>query len=198
MTDADTLIAAVRRPAFNSATVWLEDDAAFTKFKDAVSSNPTLAMDVKTELGYYEQSSKQVSRVLNVVAYVIGGFMALGAMFGALNTMYSAISARRVEIATLRALGFGTGTVVVSVLVEALLLACAGALLGAAVAWLFFDNDLVSMASATNRGQLTFHLSVTPGLIATGIAFALVIGTLGGLFPAVRAARLPVAVALRG
>ena len=198
MTDADTLIAAVRRNAFNSATVWLEDAAAFSRFKDAVSSNPTLAMDVKTELGYYQERSKPIASILNIVAYVIGGFMALGAVFGALNTMYSAISARRVEIATLRALGFSTGAVVVSVLVEALLLASAGALLGAAVAWLFFDNDLVSMASATSRGQLTFQLTVTPGLIATGIAFALVIGTLGGLFPAVRAARLPVAVALRG
>jgi putative ABC transport system permease protein len=199
MTDANTLIAAMRRgQTFNSATVWLEDATAFTQFKDAVSSNPTLAVDVKAEPAYFEQTSRPVARVLNVVAYVIGGFMALGAVFGALNTMYSAISARRVEIATLRALGFGTGAVVVSVFVEALVLAGLGALLGAAVAWFFFDNDLVSMASATNRGQLTFALSVTPGLIATGIVFALAIGTLGGLFPALRVARQPVAVALRG
>jgi putative ABC transport system permease protein len=199
VTDANTLIAAMRRGQnFNSATVWLEDGAAFTKFKDAASADPTLAVDVKTEPAYFEQRSKPVARILNVVAYVIGGFMALGAVFGALNTMYSAISARRLEIATLRALGFGTGAVVVSVFVEALLLAVFGAALGAAVAWFFFDNNLVSMASATNRGQLTFALSVSPGLIATGIAFALVIGTLGGLFPAVRVARLPVAVALRG
>jgi len=199
MTDANTLIAAMRRgETFNSATVWLEDGAAFTKFKDAVSSNPTLAVDVKSEPAYFEQTSRPVARVLNVVAYVIGGFMALGAVFGALNTMYSAISARRVEIATLRALGFSTGAVIVSVFAEALLLAGVGALLGAAVAWFFFDNDLVSMASATNRGQLTFALSVSPGLIATGVAFALVIGTLGGLFPAIRVSRMPVAVALRG
>ena len=199
MTDANTLIAAMRRgETFNSATVWLEDGAAFTKFKDAVSSNPALAVDVKSEPAYFEQRSRPVARILDVVAYVIGGFMALGAVFGALNTMYSAISARRMEIATLRALGFGNGAVIVSVFVEALLLACLGAVLGAAVAWFFFDNDVVSMASATNRGQLTFALSVTPGLIATGVGLALVIGTLGGLFPAIRAARLPVAVALRG
>ena len=199
ITDADTLIAAMRRgDAFNSATVWLEDASALTRFKDAVSTNPTLSVDVKSEPEYFEQTSRPLARILNLVAYVIGGFMALGAMFGALNTMYSAISARGIEIATLRAIGFGTSAVVVSVFVEALLLATLGALLGAAVAWLFFDHDLVNMASTTNRGQLTFTLSVTPGLIAVGVAFALAIGTLGGLFPAFRAARLPVAVALRG
>jgi putative ABC transport system permease protein len=199
LADANTLIAALRRgQTFNSATVWLENPADFTKFKDAVSSDPTLSVDVKTEPDYFEQRSRPIARILNVVAYVIGGFMALGAVFGALNTMYSAISARRLEIATLRALGFSNGAVVVSVFVEALLLAALGAVLGAAVAWFFFDNNVVSMASATNRGQLTFALSVSPGLIATGVGFALVIGTLGGLFPAIRAARLPVAVALRG
>ena len=199
LTDANTLIASMRRgDTFNSATVWLENGAALTRFKDAASSNPALSVDVKSELAYYEEVSKPVARILNVVAYVIGGFMALGAVFGALNTMYSAISSRKVEIATLRALGFGGGAIVVSVLVEALLLAGLGALLGAGIAWFFFDNDLVSMASATNSGQLTFALRVTPGLIATGIAFALTIGMLGGLFPAIRAARQPVAVALRG
>lgn len=199
LTDANTLIAAMRRgDSFNSATVWLEDAGSFTTFKDAVSSNPALSVDVKTERDYFETAAKPLARILDVVAYVIGGFMALGAVFGALNTMYSAISARKVEIATLRALGFGAGPVVVSVFVEAILLALLGALLGAAVAWLFFDHNLVSLASATNSGQQTFTLAVTPGLIVTGIAFALAIGALGGLFPAVRAARQPVAAALRG
>jgi putative ABC transport system permease protein len=199
MADANTLIAAMRRgDAFNSTTVWLEDAAAYQKFKDALSTNPTLAVSVKTEQGYFADVSKPAARVLNIVAYVIGGFMALGAVFGALNTMYSAISARTVEIATLRAIGFGATPVVISVFVEALLLACAGALVGAAVAWIFFDGNMVSTASATTRSQFTFSLSVTPALIGIGVAFALVIGVIGGLFPAIRAARRPVAVALRG
>ncbi len=98
----------------------------------------------------------------------------------------------------MRAIGFGATPVVISVFVEALLLACAGALVGAAVAWIFFDGNMVSTASATTRSQFTFSLSVTPALIGIGVAFALVIGVIGGLFPAIRAARRPVAVALRG
>jgi len=198
-TDANTLIAAMRRgEVFNSATVWLEDGAAYAKLKDAISTNPTLSVDVKTEPAYFAESSRQVAELLEVIAYVIGGFMALGAMFGALNTMYSAISARGVEIATLRAIGFGAGPVVVSVFAEAMLLAVAGAVVGAAVAWLFFDGNLVSTASTNSRSQLTFALTVTPGLVAVGATFALAIGALGGLFPAIRAARRPVATALRG
>ncbi|MEJ1962084.1 MAG: ABC transporter permease [Gammaproteobacteria bacterium] len=198
-TDADTLIAAMRRgQSFSSTTVWLEDSAAYTRFKDAVTTNPTLSVDVKPEPEYFEATARPLTQILNIVAYVIGGFMALGAVFGALNTMYSAISARAVEIATLRAIGFGSGAVVVSVFVEAVLLASVGAVLGSAVAWLFFDGNLVSTASTNSRSQLTFALSVTPGLIAVGATFALAIGVLGGLFPAIRAARRPVAVALRG
>ena len=198
-TDANTLIAAMRRgETFNSATVWLEDSAAYAKLKDAISTNPTLSVDVKTEPAYFEESSRQVAELLKIIAYVIGGFMALGAVFGALNTMYSAISARGVEIATLRAIGFGAVPVVVSVFAEAMLLATTGAVVGAAVAWLFFDGNLVSTASSNSRSQLTFALSVTPGLVAVGATFALAIGALGGLFPAIRAARRPVATALRG
>jgi putative ABC transport system permease protein len=199
LADANTLLAAMRRGQnFNSTTVWLEDGAAFAKFKDAVSTNPTLSVDVKAEPAYFAETGKPLADILNIVAYVIGGFMALGAMFGALNTMYSAISARGVEIATLRAIGFGAGAVVVSVFVEALLLAGTGALLGAGIAWFFFDGTLANIASTTNRSQITFALSVSPALIAVGVTFALVIGVLGGLFPAIRAARRPVAVALRG
>jgi putative ABC transport system permease protein len=198
-TDADTLIAAMRRgEVFNSATVWLEDAAAYQKLKDSISTNPALSVDVKTEPAYFEESSRQIVELLKIVAYVIGGFMALGAMFGAMNTMYSAISARTLEIATLRAIGFGAGPVVVSVFSEVMILAAAGAVVGAGIAWLFFDGNLVSTASGNSRSQLTFALSVTPGLVAIGATFALAIGAFGGLFPAVRAARRPVATALRG
>jgi putative ABC transport system permease protein len=199
LTDANTLLAAMRRgEVFNSTTVWLADTSAYSTFKDSITSNPTLSVDVKTEPAYFEETSKPIGRLLNIIAYVIGGFMALGAVFGALNTMYSAISARAVEIATLRAIGFGATPVVISVFVEALLLAGTGAVLGAAVAWFFFDGNAVSTATGTSRSQLTFALSVTPGLIAVGVGFALAIGVLGGLFPAIRAARRPVAMALRG
>jgi putative ABC transport system permease protein len=199
LTDANTLIAAMRRGEFfNSATVWLEDDAAYAKFKDSVTTNPTLSVDVKREQAYFEQASKPIGRLLTIIAYVIGGFMALGAVFGALNTMYSAISARSVEMATLRAIGFGSGPVIVSVFVEALLLALTGAALGTAIAWLFFNGNAVSTTTGNSPSQLTFSLDVTPSLIAAGIGCALAIGILGGLFPALRAARRPVAIALRG
>ncbi len=121
--------------------------------------------------------------------------MALGALFAALNTMYSAVSARAVEIATLRALGFGAGGVVASVLVESLLLALIGACLGAGVAWLLFGGHTISMGGGTT--SLVFKMHVTPALLGVGIAWACVVGFLGGLFPAMRAARIPVARALR-
>jgi len=199
LTDANTLIAAMRRGEFfNSTTVWLENDAAFETFKNSVTTDPTLSVDVKREPAYFEELSKPVGRLLKVIAYVIGGFMALGAVFGALNTMYSAISARAVEIATLRAIGFGATPVVASVFAEALLLALTGSALGALVAWLFFNGSHVSTTTGTNQSQLTFTLNVTTELVAVGVACALLIGVLGGLFPALRAARRPVAMALRG
>jgi putative ABC transport system permease protein len=122
--------------------------------------------------------------------------MAIGALFGALNTMYSAVSARTQEIGTLRAIGFGSGAVVISVLIEALLLALIGALIGAGLAWLFFNGNVVSTLGGSFT-QVVFRLTVSPGLILLGIIWAFFIGLVGGLFPAVRAARLPVATALR-
>jgi putative ABC transport system permease protein len=199
LTDANTLIATMRRGEFfNSTTVWLENDGAFETFKNSVTTDPTLQVDVKREPEYFEELSRPVGRLLKIIAYVIGGFMALGAVFGALNTMYSAISARAVEIATLRAIGFGATPVVASVFAEALLLALIGSALGALVAWLFFNGSHVSTTTGTNPSQLTFTLNVTPALIASGVVCALIIGVLGGLFPALRAARRPVAMALRG
>ena len=198
LTDADTLIAAMRRGEwFSSATVWLENDRAFATFKDSVTTDPTLSVDVKREPAYFEEVSKPIGRLLTIIAYVIGGFMALGAVFGALNTMYSAISARSLEIATLRAIGFGSVPVVVSVFVEAVLLALTGALIGAGIAWFFFNGSDISTTTGNSPSQLTFALNVTPPLIAIGIGCALAIGVLGGLFPAIRAARRPVAMALR-
>jgi putative ABC transport system permease protein len=198
MADAETLIAADQRGGFQSVTVMLESPAAFQKFKDSLSANPALAVDVSREREYYQRQSETIGKVIYVIAYVVGGIMAIGAIFSALNTMYSAVSARLREIATLRAIGFGATAMVMSVLAEALLLAFIGGAIGAAIAWLFFNGHQVSTSGGGSAaGHLIFELSVSPALIATGIIWACSIGLIGGLFPAVRAARLPVATALR-
>jgi putative ABC transport system permease protein len=198
MADAETMIAADRRGGFQSMTVLLQSPAAFQTFKDSLSSNPALAVDINREREYYQGQSKTISRVIGVIAYVVGGIMAIGAVFSALNTMYSAVSARLLEIATLRAIGFGATAMVMSVLAEALVLSLIGGVLGALLAWLFFNGYTVSTSGGGPAvGHLVFELSVSPALVVTGIVWACTIGLIGGLFPAVRAARLPVATALR-
>lgn len=196
LVDVETLNSAERRGGAQSVNVMLESIGAFQAFRDSLTSNPALAVDVYRERDYYKQQSKVIGRVISVIAYVVGGIMAVGAIFGALNTMYSAVSARLQEIATLRALGFGSTAMVISVLAEALLLSCIGGAIGAVLAWLFFNGHVVS-TGGTAMGQLVFELSVSPQLVAIGIVWACAIGLVGGLFPAVRAARLPVATALR-
>ena len=194
--DADTMMSAIQRNAYQPVTVQLESAASFDGFKTALTTNPTLTVDVKRESDYFAEESKPISRVLSIVAYVVGGIMAVGALFGALNTMYTAVSARTREIATLRALGFGSAAVVVSVFVEALILSLLGALAGCLAAWVFFDGNVIN-TSAGGISQIVFALVLTPALMFLGIAWAAIIGLIGGLFPAVRAARLPVAQALR-
>jgi putative ABC transport system permease protein len=196
MADAETLITSDGRGSFQNVTVMLDSPASFQKFKDALTSNPALSLDVWKERDYYEQASKGISRVISFLAYIVGGIMAVGAVFGALNTMYSAVSERLREIATLRAMGFGAAAMVVSVLAEALLLAAIGGAIGAAIAWAFFNGNTVS-TGGTAMGQLIFDLTVSPRLMLVGIVWAAAIGLIGGLFPAIRAARLPVATALR-
>ncbi|MBX6420041.1 MAG: ABC transporter permease [Nevskia sp.] len=196
MGDVETVLSAFRRNLFQSVTVLLESPQTFERFKDALTTNPTLSVDVLREPAYYAEQSKQLDKLLNFLAYGVGGIMAIGAIFGALNTLYSAVAARSLEIATLRAIGFGALPVVVSVFVEALLLSLLGGVLGAALAWLFFNGHTVNTLGA-NFTQVVFHLTVSPGLLAWGIVWACTIGVIGGLFPAIRAARLPVAAALR-
>jgi putative ABC transport system permease protein len=197
LTDAETLINADGRASFQSVHAMLRSPAAYQELKDSASANPALALDVHREREYYQSQSRTIGRVISVVAYVVGGIMAIGAIFGALNTMYSAVSARLREIATLRAIGFGSTAMVLSVLAEALLLALIGGAVGALLAWLFFNGNTVSTSGGSVGGHLIFELNVSGALIATGIVWACAIGLLGGLFPAVRAARLPVATALR-
>jgi putative ABC transport system permease protein len=194
--DAETVLSAYRRNLFQDVVVELDSAASFDAFKDSLTTNPTLSVDVKRETEYYAEQSKGLSKLLFFLAYVVGGIMALGAVFGALNTMYSAVSARSMEIATLRAIGFGSFSVVASVFVEALILALIGGVIGSASAWLFFNGNTVNTLGG-NFTQVVFKLTVTPELVKSGIIWACFIGLLGGLFPAIRAARLPVAAALR-
>ncbi len=196
--DLETVLSAYNRTSLNSVTVKLADLSALETFRSALEKDPTLQVIVQREPAYYEQQSQTFARFLTIIAHAVGAIMAMGAIFAALNTMYSAVSTRTTEIATLRAIGFGPGAVVISVLVEALLLALVGALVGAALAWLFFNGNTVSTISGGGGvAQIAFKLRVGPELLATGIVWACVVGLIGGLLPAIRAARLPVATALR-
>jgi putative ABC transport system permease protein len=189
--DTDTVLSAFERNAYQNVEVELTSPAAFGRFKDAMTSNPQLQVDVKSQVQYTKDQLAQITTLLNFVGYFVGVIMAIGATFGAINTMYAAVDARTREIATLRAIGFGGGAVLVSVMVESLLLAVPGALLGAAAAWLLFNGHSANIAS------LSFPLAVTPALVVLGIVFSLIIGLIGGFLPSIRAARLPVAAALR-
>lgn len=196
MADIETALSAYRRNLFQSVTVMLESADTFKAYKDALTTDPTLSVDVKREPQYYAAQSKRLTELLNFLATWVGGIMALGAVFGTLNTMYSAVSSRQVEIATLRAIGFGATPVIVSVFVEALLLSLIGSLLGGLLAWLFFNGNVVNTLGS-NFSQVVFRLTVTPALLGSGVSLALVVGLFGGLFPAIRAARLPIVEALR-
>ena len=191
MGDPNTVLAAFDRNAFQSVAVQLQSPAAFRRFKDALTSNPQLQVEVKPMAQYVKDQLAQVTGLLNFVGYFVGVIMGVGAVFGAINTMYAAVDSRAREIATLRAIGFGGGAVLVSVMVESLLLALPGALLGAAAAWLLFNGHAANIAS------LSFPLAVTPALVVLGIVWSLFIGLIGGFLPSIRAARLPVATALR-
>ncbi|HEX7080806.1 MAG TPA: ABC transporter permease [Gammaproteobacteria bacterium] len=195
LTDVDTLLSAYQRTQVSSATALLTSPQAFDELKATITTDPTLDVQVLREPDYYRGQSQQVQAILAVVTNVVAAIMALGALFAALNSMYSAVSARTVEIATLRAIGFGSGGVVVSVLAEAMLLALVGALIGAAAAWLLFGGNTISMGNQV--ASLVFQVRVTPALLGLGILWACAVGFVGGLLPAIRAARLPVATALR-
>ena len=193
--DAATLLSAYQRTAVNSVTVRLESEAAFDSFKAALTTNPTLSVSVERETDFYRRQSQEANQIFGLVGIAVGVFMGLGAIFAALNTMYSAVSARTREIATLRAIGFGAGGVVASVLVEALLLSLIGAAIGAAISWLMFNGNSVTLGDSVS--SIVFKMQVGPALLGTGVLLACAVGFIGGLFPALRAARMPVATALR-
>jgi putative ABC transport system permease protein len=198
LADADTVLAAYQRGTYNSVIVRLARPDALQTLRTALQHDPTLAVQAFSESDYYAQQSRTFARFLGLIARVISVIMAVGAVFAALNTMYSAVSTRAVEIATLRAIGFGATGVVASVMLEALVLSVLGALVGAALAWSVFDGNTVSTIGGGNSlSQVVFHLHIGPALITLGIVWACVVGLIGGLAPAIRAARIPVAVALR-
>jgi len=195
--DADVVGPVYRRgSSTTSVTVRLTDRGAFEAFKAALASDPRLKVDAKTTRAYYSDQSARLSHLLRVLGITIGSIMAIGAVFGALNTMYAAVAARTREIATLRAVGFGSVPVVVSVLLETMLLAVLGGLIGAGLAWALFDHYTASTLGS-NFSQVVFSFEVSPPLLWLGLKWALAIGFLGGLFPALRAARMPVTAGLR-
>ena len=198
LADADTVLAAYQRTTYNSVIVKLDGPGALEKLRAALLHDPTLSVQVNLESAYYERQSETFARFLALIARVISTIMAIGAVFAALNTMYSAVSSRAVEIATLRAIGYGATGVVTSVIIEALLLSVLGALIGAALAWAVFDGNTVStIASNGGLAQVVFHLHISSALILLGVVWACVVGLIGGMAPAIRAARIPVATALR-
>ena len=196
--DVGVLQPAYRRGStFQAVYAKLESPDQFQKFKDALTANPQLDVKVVRESEFYADQSRVLTGLIEILGFVITVLMGAGAVFGALNTMYAAVAARTREIATLRALGFQSGPVVISVLVESLLLALLGGVVGAAVAYLAFNGFQTSTLNWATFSQLSFSFAVTPPLVMLGLGSALVMGLLGGLFPAIRAARLPVATALR-
>ena len=195
LADADTLMSAARRTGFNAATVVLAEPAAFTAFAQTLLRDPRLKVEVLPEAEYYGRRSEQAGALVEIVATTVAAIMAVGALLGALNVMYTTVGSRHVEIATMRAIGFGATPVVVSVLIEALAFAVVGAAIGATVAWSFFDGGAFTTGGLF--GQVAGHLRIGASQIAEGAAWAVVIGLLGGLFPAIHAARRSVSDALR-
>lgn len=195
--DLETLMSAAKSPVMGSVTAQLNSAQDFAAFKDALTTNPQLTVTAQREPQYYASRSQALNTLVTVLGYTVSVIMAIGAIFGALNTMYAAVSSRTVEIGTLRAIGFGSLPVVVSVMLEALILALAGGLLGAAAAYLMFNGHSVSTMNVQTFSQVAFDFRVTPDLLWKGILWACTIGAIGGLFPAIRAARLPIVDALR-
>ncbi len=194
--DNESVASAYRRSAFQSVTVRLVGPLSFDRFKAAITADPRSKVDVDTTRAYYNKQSERLTRTIRVLGTGVAIIMAIGAVFGALNTMYAAVAARSREIATLRALGFTGPPVVVAILLESMLLALLGGALGAGVAYALFNGYTVSTLGS-NFSQVVFQFQVRPGLLLRGLEWALSIGFVGGLFPAVRAAAVPVTVALR-
>jgi putative ABC transport system permease protein len=189
--DAATTLAAFPQNTFNSVSIIFDSPAAYATFKKAVTDDPTLEANVMTQLQSSESIIKPRLKLLDFISYFLGSLMGLGAACGALASLYASVDARTHEIGTLRAIGFSTFPVVFSVLAEGILLAIPAALLGAGIVWYLFNGHVVVAQ------QITFPMAVTPHLALISIVWSLGIALIGGILPAIRAARLPVAVALK-
>jgi putative ABC transport system permease protein len=196
--DARYLQGAYRRGnSYQSVHARLESPQSYQEFKDWLTSNPQLNVSVKPEVEYYMTQSQTITRLIRSVGFGIAVLMGIGAVFGAILTMYTAVSTRTREIATLRALGFNTASVLISVLAESFGLAAIGGALGGLIAYVGFNGYQTSTMNWQTFSQVAFAFAVTPALLAQGLGYALVMGLIGGLLPAVRAARLPISSALR-
>jgi len=195
-TDIEVARTTFGRQGSSSVRVGLDGPDGFDKVKASLTGDPRLTVDVVREQDYFSGQTKEFRKTIGVLAGVVTIIMALGAVFAALNSMYAAVAARGKEIATLRAIGFGGFSVLLSVMIEALLLALVGGLLGAAIAYVLFNNLSVSTLGQ-NFTQVVFNFKVTPELVARGLVISIVIGMIGGLLPAIRAARQPVTTGLR-
>ena len=196
--DARTLQGAYRRGnTYQSVLVRLESADSFDAFRDGLTANPQLNVSVRRESEYYAAQSQTLTRLIQTVGFGIAGLMGIGAVFGAILTMYTAVATRSREIATLRALGFDTSAVLVSVIAESLVLGAIGGIIGGVGAYVGFNGYQTSTINFQTFSQVAFAFRVTPQLLVTGLAYALAMGLIGGLLPAIRAARLPIPAALR-
>jgi len=186
-----------RGNSYQSVVAALDSPASFDTFKNWLTTNPQLNVQVRRETEYYAQQSQVMTGLINGIGYTVAVLMGIGAVFGAILTMYTAVSTRTREIATLRALGFNAGAVLISVLAESLALAALGGILGGATAYLAFNGYQTSTMNFQTFSQVAFAFAVTRTLLIQGLSYALVMGLVGGLMPAIRASRLPIATALR-
>jgi putative ABC transport system permease protein len=186
-----------RGSSYQSTRAKLTSAAVFPTFKDAMTSDPRLNVRVYTERQYYEEQSRSLVTLVNTIGAAIAILMGLGAIFAALNTMYSAVSARTREIATLRALGFGATPVVTSVLAESVLIGLLGGAIGGLISYLAFNGVRASTMNFSSFSQISFAFTVTPALLIQALTYAIALGLLGGLLPSLRAAKMPIATGLR-
>ena len=196
--DSEVLKQVYKRPEnlFQSVTVHLDSPGSLGPFKDALTADPRLSLDITREVEYYDKQSRLLTTLIVVLGSIVAAVMGIGAVFGALNTMYSAVSERSREIATMRAIGFGAGAVIVSFMIEALIISFLGGLLGC-LAVLNLNGYTTGAMNWQTFSHLSFAFQITPVLLALGLAFALLMGLVGGVPPAIRAARRPIAFALR-
>ncbi|MCY4656628.1 MAG: ABC transporter permease [Gammaproteobacteria bacterium] len=189
---------AFRRSGYSSGRIRLESIDIIDEFKAKVEDDPRLQLTIIREEDFLSDTAEALNTLIRSFAIVVATIMAIGALFAALNTMYIAVSVRTVEIATLRAIGFGITPVLFSVLLEAVVLAMIGGALGGLVTYVVFNGFTVSTLNPGAFSQIAFDFRVSADILLTGLVWAVVIGMFGGIFPAFRAAELPITVALRG